>query len=451
MSINKLEIARAAWLQLSPMRKQRSRLKAFTYGRQWDDRCVTADGRSMTEQQRMREEGRTPITNNIIRQMVKSIVGRYRYLCTPRRDDSTAIQPDLTTGAVTETDARLLEEFLISGIAAQRVEHGEAKNVSPERLFFHPFSDPEGRDMRMAGMLHDMPLAEVINRFGGRDARRAAEIRRAYSGSGPYSTFPAPSELNFDLPSIPDTLRVIEMWQLTAREYLRVYDPFTGLTTTEPASALSRLEGLNRGRKECGTEELKWAYMVTESWEGYWLTPKGYLLHHEAGEACPLLLKLYPLIDGEIHSLVEDVVDQQKYVNRLISILDHIISASAKGVLLYPSDQLPEGFTWKDLRRIWANPTGILPFKRTGHGMMPQQVTTGSGSGAGATDMLKMQLSLFDEISGSTSALRGRSHSATGEGMLRAELENATISMLDLLAAFRNFIIKRDRMVAKTI
>ena len=145
--------------------------------------------------------------------------------------------------------------------------------------------------------------------------------------------------------------------------------------------------------------------------------------------------------------MVEDVIDQQKYVNRLISLLDHIISSSAKGVLLYPADQLPEGFTWRDLRRIWANPNGILPFKRTAKGMMPQQVTASGAVGSGATEMLRMQLQLFDEISGATGALRGKSSSASGEGMLRTELENAVVSMLDILASFRSFVLERDKLI----
>ena len=178
-----------------------------------------------------------------------------------------------------------------------------------------------------------------------------------------------------------------------------------------------------------------------------WLTPDGELLCEDKGGEPPFVLRFYPMIDGEVHSLVEDVVHQQKYVNRLISLLDHIISSSAKGVLLYPADQLPDGFTWRDLRRIWSTPNGIMPYKRTARGVSPEQVHTGSAVGAGAADMLRTQLQLFEEISGSTGALRGSSASAAGEGMFRAELENATVSLLDVLAAFRAFVRQRDEVM----
>ena len=82
--VRSLEMARGAWLGLGAERKRRERFKAFTYGRQWGDPCRSTDGRLLSEEQRMSEEGRLPVTNNIIRQMVKSIVGRYRYMCEPQ-------------------------------------------------------------------------------------------------------------------------------------------------------------------------------------------------------------------------------------------------------------------------------------------------------------------------------------------------------------------------------
>lgn len=447
-----IEAARGAWLALAPMRSRRRRLKAFTYGRQWGDTTLTTDGRRISEAQKLAEEGRTPVTNNIIRQMVKSIIGRYRYMCGAAGDGDLAgarVGADLTAASVSETDARALEEFLISGMAVQRIEGNRVENVSPERFFYHEFMDGDGSDLRLAGILRDMTVADVLERFAGGDVRRARELKRVLAAErAAPDIWPRGDDGSFDMPRLTQSCRVVELWRLIRREALMVTDPFTGETRAESADALERLEGINRARAECGTEPLRWEYRVDGQWECEWLTPRGAVLGRARAERCPVALKFYPLIDGEVHSLVEDVVDQQKYVNRLVSLLDHIISSSAKGVLLYPADQLPEGFTWRDLRRIWANPMGILPFRRTSKTMTPMQVNGGGNAGAGAADMLKMQLQLFDEISGATGALRGRSASATGEGMLRAELENATVSMLDVLAAFRSFVLRRDRLMA---
>lgn len=152
---------------------------------------------------------------------------------------------------------------------------------------------------------------------------------------------------------------------------------------------------------------------------------------------------LYPYIDGEVHSLVEDLLGQQKYVNRLVTLLDDIISNSAKGVLLFPTDQLPEGFTWTDIRRLWANPGGIIPFKRTSRTVSPQQVHS-SGSSEGAWEMLRTQLRIFDDVAGIPASMQGKESNGKGAEAMRRELENGTIAILDILSAFRAFICRRD-------
>lgn len=450
-----LEEARGAWLSLAGERSRRERFKAFTYGRQWGDQCLTTDGRRVSEERRMTEEGRLPVTNNIIRQLVKSVIGRYRHLCGQGAEAGQASLAGFSgEGAVSNTDARTLEEFLISGKAIQRLERGEATQVSPALFFHQPFSKPDGSDCRLMGMLHDMGLGEACRRFGEGDPRRVRALKDALRrGAGMGSPWPqAWGPAGFDTPGKPGTWRVVELWRLVPFESLEVEDLANGTRYRRECGDLERLEGLNAGRACVGTPPLRWVHRVQERWTCTWLTAAGEVLGSRVaprGERPPFALCFYPLVDGEVHSLVEDVIDQQKYVNRLISLLDHIISSSAKGVLLYPADQLPEGFTWKDIRRIWANPNGILPFKRTAKGMVPQQVSASGAGGAQATEMLKMQLQLFEEISGATGAVRGRSSTAQGEGMLRAEMENALVSMLDILATFRAYVMERDERLDK--
>ena len=85
------------------------------------------------------------------------------------------------------------------------------------------------------------------------------------------------------------------------------------------------------------------------------LTPQGDVLRSGRSPyrhgSHPFVFKAYPFIDGEIHSFVSDIIDQQKYANRLISMYDWILRASAKGVLLFPEGALPEGSD-----RDWTHP-----------------------------------------------------------------------------------------------
>lgn len=454
---NLIRRAMRAWEDAGGLRATRRRLKAFAYGRQWGDTVITPDGRRLTEEERAREEGRTPVTNNIIRRMVKSIIGHYRHLAAvehaPAQEGEGTGDTPAAFSDFCERDARALEELLISGCAIQRVDAatGSVENVSPERFIFRRFAATDGSDCRLLGMLRDMPLADVLRLYSDRSAQKAAEIREAYraarsSAPAPFAMPCAAGATAFSTPSLPGCVRVVEVWEHSSAEILRVHDPETADYRIVPASQYDDLRRHNQRRRRKGRRELTLSYDMVQGWVCSVMTPEGHLLHTLEAPRHPFAMRFYPMIDGEIHSAVEDVVDQQKLVNRLVSTLDQIIASTAKGVLLYPADQLPDGFTWKDVRRIWSNPTGILPFKRTSKTLMPHQVST-AGNGSGANELLRTQLELFDEISGATGAFRGHSSTAAGEGMLRAEMENSMIAMLDILNSFREFIRDRDELL----
>lgn len=437
------ERARRAWDDAAPMRRKRCRLKDFTYGRQWDDTTMTADGRRLTERQIAVEEGRAPITNNIIRRMVKSIIGHYRHLRAAETDGG-----DLSP--LSEYDARALEEFLISGMVIQHIDNsGEIENISPERFIYRRFAHMDASDCTLIGHLADLPLADVLERYSEGDTRRAAAIRDAFRQQNALpATLPLLfREETFDSASLPATVRIIDICERSSIECIEAHDAEKGSVQQFPLTSESQLRREAARRKKKGLAPITTSYKVVRKWTRTILAPNGLVLHTEDIERPPYAVRFYPMIDGEVHSAVEDVIDQQKLVNRLVSTLDRIIASSAKGVLLYPADQLPDGFTWRDIRRIWSNPTGILPYKRTSRTMMPQQANS-PGSSAGATELLRMQLELFDEISGATGAFRGKSNTAAGEGMLRAEMENSLISMLDILNSFHEFILCRDKLIA---
>lgn len=89
-----------------------------------------------------------------------------------------------------------------------------------------------------------------------------------------------------------------------------------------------------------------WRQDVADLWQHTWLTGEGDVLLSAvmAEEASPeLVVRCYPMLDGRVHSLVQDLLGQQRYVNRLVTLLDEVLRYSAKGALLFPTDQLPEG------------------------------------------------------------------------------------------------------------
>ncbi len=69
---------------------------------------------------------------------------------------------------------------------------------------------------------------------------------------------------------------------------------------------------------------IKATWFIDDYWYFYYLSPFGDILKegetpYEHGSH-PYIFKAYPFIDGEIHSFVADVIDQQRYTNRLITL-----------------------------------------------------------------------------------------------------------------------------------
>ncbi len=158
------------------------------------------------------------------------------------------------------------------------------------------------------------------------------------------------------------------------------------------------------------------------------------------------MLRLYPLTDGEIHPFVEDVIDQQKYINRLVVMIDHIMASSAKGALLFPLDQLADNYSINDIARYWNRPDAVIPV--SGKGVeLPRQLVT-QAADAGAYSLLSLQMKLFDRISGVGDSLLGRVASAgTGAELYNSQVENATLALADIFRTYEAFIAARDTKI----
>ena len=454
-----LEAARQAWERMEPMRATRLRHTRYTYGDQWADPVTLRDGRRVTEGEQVSMSGRPPLSNNLIRRLVKSVVGRFRQESAGAADASEIPAATRRRNRLGELDARTLEEFLISGMAIHYVcaETRPAgagiwvDNVPPERFFANAMRDPRCCDMELAGRLLDMSVAEVVMRFAPADRRRARELRRLYGALAdtPGVTASPDAPVTF-YHAAPGRCRVIEVWTLECREWLQVHDPAEATYSLLDASREPEVKKLARRRRKAGLPEPRWRTSVRAAWHGRWLAPDGTLLGEAdspfASGAAPFAVKMYPMTDGNVHSLVEDVIDQQRYVNRLITTMDHIMGTAAKGVLLFPVQSKVEGMKWADVQRMWADPGGIIPYRPAGDAK-PEQVVTPVAD-IGARDMLQTQIKLFEEVSGVGEALMGKSISAAvGAQRYESEVRNAAASISDLMETYRDFLTTRNDVI----
>lgn len=186
-------------------------------------------------------------------------------------------------------------------------------------------------------------------------------------------------------------------------------------------------------------------WFVDDYWYYYYLTPFGDIL--KEGEtpydhkSHPYVFKAYPYIDGEIHAFVADVIDQQRYTNRLITLYDWIMRASAKGVLLFPEECLPTDMNINDIADEWSRFNGVIAIKTKGTAQVPQQIAKNS-TNIGITELLNLQLKFFEDISGVNGALQGKpGYSGMSASLYNQQTQNSTTSLLDILDSFSMFII----------
>lgn len=472
------------WNQMDDFRHDRERNKRYTYGFQWDD-VICVDGKKMSEEDYIKAQGNVPLKNNLIRRLVRNVLGVYRSqlkepTCTARdRDEqklgetmSTILQCNMQLNRMNEVNARSMEEFLISGFIVHRKSYGWRNGkedcwtdyVQPNNFFIdNNMRDFRGWDVTCLGEVHDVSFGQLCEQFAHtpQEYRRLKEIykwaaRREYIAS--YAERFGYSRLeNYDflLTSEPGRCRVIEVWRKEQKPRYRCHDYQNGdIFKIEVSDYEEQVANVNRERmqmaKEAGMPEdevplIKATWFVDDYWYFYYLSPFGDIL--KEGEtpfehgSHPYVFKAYPFIDGEIHSFVADVIDQQRYTNRLITLYDWIMRASAKGVLLMPEDCLPDGVSMEDIAESWAEFNGIIVYKPSQSRQVPHQVANNS-TNIGITELLNLQLKFFEDISGVNGALQGKpGFSGQSAAMYNQQVQNSTMALLDMLECFSQFTI----------
>ncbi|MDE6049220.1 MAG: hypothetical protein K2G09_05955 [Paramuribaculum sp.] len=452
-----LNLAFDAWKGAQHLREGRKRFMKFTFGDQWSDITVTPMGEILTEKEWATRSGARPLTNNLIRRAVKTVVGVFR--TNHPKSFTRRLRDTLRLNNITELDSRAFEEFLISGCAIQRVisERRPAgngiwvDNVAPDRFFVNRFSDPRGIDIELIGMIHDMSTAELHSRFSmkkdqvrrnpGQNSSDALPISFADRDFEPFFT-PAQGKH-----------RVIEVWTLESMDAVKGFDPVSGSFFMAHGRRRGKLQRINRRRKS--TDRIAYTDFHTVRWVCRWISADGVLLDKYISQfphsSYPFAVKFYPLTDGRVHPFIEDIIDQQKYINRMITLIDSIMSTSAKGVLLFPEDRKPNGMSWIDIDTLWGDCRGVIPIKSsTRTNDMPVQITT-SGATADAHKLLGTQLDLMKHISGVSPALSGETVSSHDSASLQTMLrENSQYALADIFGAFESFIEARNNLVETT-
>ena len=250
--------AQLCWSNMDRFRKERERNKRYAYGEQWKD-IVCVDGESMTEEEYIMKQGSVPLKQNLIRRLVRAVLGVYRGqdtepICKARdRNEqkmgetlTTLLQYNNQTNRMKEVNARSMEEYLISGFIMQRKWYGWRNDrldcwtdyVQPNNAFVDSnMRDFRGWDCSLIGEVHDVSFNTVVGKWAhsAADYNKLAQIYAPQRRTKAYMMdhaeefgFSRLENYDFLLTSDPTRCRVIEVWRQESKPRYRCHDYNTG-------------------------------------------------------------------------------------------------------------------------------------------------------------------------------------------------------------------------------
>lgn len=479
--------AQECWSAMSEFRKERQRNKDYVNGKQWGDK-IKVCGKWMTEEEYLVKQGNVPLKNNLIRRLVRTVIGVFSsqnkeplVVARDRAEQSdgevlsTVLQYNWQRNNIKGLNTRTFEEFLVSGVMVHRKTYGWRSTdrgnvcdcwtdmVSPDRFFVDGnMQDFRTWDATIVGEIHDASFEDVCRVFAKSPSDYDA-LRREYSlardrnrMNNTFERFGVTGKrLDFMIPNDPTVCRVIEVWTKEQKERYHCHDTLKGecykveldeLEGIDAENEYRRQQAMSAGLPEDKMRLIKTEYFIDDYWYYRFITPTGRVLAEGETEyghgSHPYVFRCYPFMDGEIHSFVSDLIDQQRYVNRLITMQDFIMRASAKGVLLLPKQAL-EGtdLDINDFAEEWSSYNGVIAYNAKPGVPEPKQIH-GQVSNFGVADLLNLQLKFFEDISGVHGALQGQTPSPSTSGVLyEQQRNNAVVSLLDILNVMDDFVV----------
>lgn len=491
-----LEEFQACWSSLSAARKKMQRSMMYAYEDQWGDYVIDPDsGLSITESDLIKKQGKVPLKNNMISPIIKNIDGQFRQnitktVCVVRDQKeakigemmSVAVEYAHQINEVQELDSDSLRLMLLGGICAQRVEYGfnSAKQmkdawvfgVNPSRFFCNTdMEDVRGWDLNIVGEVFDLPLNNVISLFAKNKADKEW-IESIYSvGSSLYFYSDGLQgrqnrDMTFYTASRPDLCRVIFGWKLESRECYFCNDTLDGSwwyadfkekAAIEQENERRMIDALSHGLAPEDVLLIEYEYANEQYWYYRYLTPFGDVLQEGRSpywhKEHNYVIHLFPMIQGKVFNFIEDFIDQQRAINRTMTLIDFIRGSSSKGVLIVDEEAF-ESMSREEVVDEYVRYNGVL-FCRLKQGKNIDNVVrqyNGSANVAGDYELLNLQLKLINDISGVNSAMQGKSApSGTAASLYAQQVQNSSLNLKGLFDSFLSFRKRRDNKLMKTI
>jgi hypothetical protein len=469
----------------------------YAFEDQWGDYVKDPDTDMLIrEADLIRKNGKVPLKNNMISPILKSIEGQFRTMATQSicsvRDPSEAKIGEMVSLAVeyvsdlnelNELDPVTLKLLLCFGFIGERIEYGwnaamRTNDVwvygcNPSRLFFNTnVEDIRGWDLTCVGEIFDMTLDNVVSLFAhSREERRIIENiymvgknNSYFAGDGLQGR--ETRTLSFYTATRPDLCRVILGWRLESREAYFCHDYLKGtyfyvgtdeINAVKAENEIRYAEAIANGVEPDDILLIDYEYGYEQYWYYRYMTPWGDILQEGRSPywhgSHNYVIHAYPMIAGKVFNYVEDFIDQQRAINRTLTLIDFIRGASSKGLLIVDETAF-EGMERQEIVDQFVRYNGTL-FCKLKPGTNINNVITqlnGQGAIAGDYELLNLQLKLINEISGVSPAMQGKPPvSGTAASLYAQQAQNASLNVKGLFDSFNSFRRRRDYKVMQTI
>ena len=480
-----------AWNNKEGIRRTRDRVKEYTYSDQWSDIIQYRDGH-ITERKYIQLKGNVPLQNNIMISILNSVVGLYAKQagepnCFAVKKNaqwlsdmmSATMQMCWQKTYMADALKNAFEDFLLGGVAISRETYEEKKGqmdswtdfINPNYAFWESGTDVRMTDLQMIGVLHDVAPGQLYRKFCNRqygwtvneindvfDINDTDNHRYFRSAGLQQNEQDSLDSISFDKPSDNSKCRLIEVWTKESKTRYQCYDPLASngdeVEYRVEVKDIWHVKQENDLRiqqyMEVGVPEEEWALIEYELIEDeYWyytfMAPDGTVIaegeNPYESKDVPFTIKLYPYVNSEVHPFMGNIIDQQRYINRLIIMHDMAARSAAKGITIFPLQCIPDDMNKADIAEEITEYDGLLFFEtnKMNPNLRPEIISSGAVQ-LGTQELLQMQLNLARDITNVSGALQGKTPSAgTSAARYMQETQNATTSLESIMQDFTSF------------
>lgn len=488
------------WRQLRSKRDEHARFIRYMHGHQWDDYVPDPEGKGMIkEAELISRTGLTPLQNNVMQEFVRNILGQMltnktQTVVQARRDEDSelgemltnTIQANLDLNKSQVLDVNHAITLCSAGISVGKITYTKwpERNDTDALIQYVNFNrvawnqdveDPRLFDLRRISELHSYTLDELISNFAAteEDERVLRALYKDRKNLGEEYNQTAKDALG-SLDFWTDTTemnkcRVIEVWQKKGRWVLWVHDRASSLPPKEYTEDFAIHEQeVNRENQrrimqatEAGLteDEISDSLLEVERYfEEYWtvryLTAQGVCLldmetPYKHGSH-PYVFASMPLIDGEAKSMLSDIIDLQRNINRERTMLDAILAGSIKNTLMVPESAV-EGLDRRQYLNELMKINGVI-FYTPKPGVEMPSILSRSSVNLGIWDLLNFDMNQAKEISGLSGALQGQvSKSGTPSSLYAQQAQNAMLNFVLLFDRMNEYYTSRDEKLLKVL